>query len=675
MAISAPGIGSNLDVNGIVSQLMALERRPLNMLARVEASYQAKLSAYGSLNSALAQFQSSLQALASPAKYQGLTAAVADSGILSAGASSGAVPGTYAVEVQTLAQQQKLQSAGFANTTDAVGAGTITIQYGTYNSGLNTFTLNNAKSAQPVLIDAAHNTLAGIRDAINAAGIAVSATIVNSDSGSRLVLTSKDSGTANSLKITVTDADLAHTDMLGLSQLAYDPTLVALSGKNLTQSVAARDAILKVDGITVTRASNTVTDAIGGVTLNLTKESAANVPTALTVTRDTASAQAAVGAFVNAYNSVNKTITDLTSYNLKTKQAAVLTGDSSALRIQSGIRAMLGTSITALSGNLRTLSDIGVSFQKDGSLALDTVKLQTAIANNFGDIAKLFAAVGTPTDSLVAYAGATAKTQPGAYGVSVTRLATQGTLAGNLAPGLSLTAGTNDLLALTIDGVAASVTLASSAPYATAAALAAEVQSRINGASAFSSAGISVKVTVALGILSIISNRYGAASSVVIAAGAAHDNLLGAGAPLASAAAVDVAGSINGAAATGSGQFLTGASGNAAEGLKLQISGGAETARGTVAYTQGYASQLATLAGQHLNTSNGAIASRTSGLNSSILSVASRRDALNLRLVDTETRYRAQFVALDLMMSKMSQTSSFLTQQLASLSALSDNRR
>jgi len=674
VAISSPGIGSNLDVNGIVSQLMALEQKPLNNLAREEASYQAKISAYGSVNSSLSQFQNSMQTLASPAKFQALTAAVADSSILSASASPSAVPGTYAVEVQTLAQQQKVNSAGFANTTDVVGTGTITIQYGTYTSGTNSFALNSAKSAQAVVIDAAHNTLAGIRDAINAAGIAVSATIVNdgSASGNRLVLTSKDSGAANSLKISVADADLGNTDMAGLSQLAYDPTLVAGSGKNLTQTVAAQDATLKVDGIAITKSSNTITDAIGGLTLNLTKASASGVATALTVARDTASLQAAIGAFVNAYNGVNKTITDLTTYNLQTKQASVLTGDSSAIRIQSGIRAMLGGSITALSGNLRTLSDIGVAFQKDGSLTLDTVKLQVAINNNFGDLAKLFATIGTPSDSLVIYSSAGLNTRPGAYGVSVTQLATQGSLAGATAAGLTLTAGTNDVLGLTIDGVAASVTLASSTPYASAAALAGEVQSKINGAAAFAAAGISVSVTASAGgILSISSNRYGSASSVAIIAGAAHDNLLGAGAALASAAALDVAGSINGATATGSGQYLTGASGNAAAGLNVQITGGATGARGSVAYTQGYASQLAMLAGRFLDTSNGAIASRTNGLNASIKSIASRRDALTLRLADIEKRYRAQFTALDVMMSTMSQTSTFLTQQLASLPKIS----
>ena len=669
MAISSPGIGSNLDVSAIVSQLMALEQRPLTSLARQEASYQAKLSAYGTLNGVLGQFQSALQALATPQKFQALTASVADSAIMSASAGSGAVPASYAVEVLALATQQKLHSSAFTNTTDVIGSGTITIQYGTYNSGANSFTLNGAKAAQSVTIDAAHNTLSGVRDAINAAGIGVTATIVNDGTGNRLMLTSKDGGAANSLKITVADADLADTDQAGLSRLAYDPTLTAGAGKNLTQALAAQDASLKVDGILVTKPSNVVTDAIEGVTLNLTKASALGVTTTLTVARDQNSIQASVGGFVSAYNSLNKTITDLTRYDAQTKQAGTLIGDGSVLRIQNGIRGLLGAPVASLNGALRTLSDIGVAFQKDGSLKLDASKLQGAISSHFDQLAKLFAAVGASSDSLIGYVGASAKTQPGNYPVSVSQLATQGSLSGASAAGLSLTAGVDDLLALTIDGVAASVTLASGTPYANAAALAAELQSKINGASAFASAGIAVTVTQAAGLLTITSNRYGATSSFAIAAGAAHDNLFGALAPLASAPALDAAGTINGAPANAQGQFLTAAVGDAAEGLRLQILGGTLGERGSVSYTQGYAARLADLASRYLDPQNGAIASRNSGLNSSIKGIASRREAMTERLVDVERRYRAQFTSLDVMLSRMSQTSAFLTQQLAGLNA------
>ena len=243
------------------------------------------------------------------ARFQTIKATPADAAIYTASATSSAVPGTYSIEVVDLAQAHKVSSGGFANITDVVGTGTLTFQYGTYNSGPNTFTLNSAKAAQTVTIGAGQNTLSGIRDAINAANIGVSASIVN-DGGvtpNKLVLTSKDTGVASSVKLTVLDDDTTHTNLSGLSQLAYDPTAVVGVGKNLTQTVAALDANLTVDGISgIKKPTNTVTDVVQGVTLNLLKKSITpGVGTALSVARDTASVKTAVENFVKAYNDLN----------------------------------------------------------------------------------------------------------------------------------------------------------------------------------------------------------------------------------------------------------------------------------------------------------------------------------------------------------------------------------
>ena len=458
MALSSPGIGSNLDVNGIVSQLMSIERQPLTALAKQEASYQAQLSAYGNLKGALSFFQSSVRALSDLSKFQAVTANVSDSTVFTASAGSSAVPGSYSVTATQLAQSQKIVGTGFVNVSDVVGTGTLTFQFGTTSGA--TFTANNNKPSKAVTIDAAHSSLAGVRDAINAANIGVSATIVNDGSAApnKLVLTSTDSGAANSLKITVADlTDASNVDNAGLSQLAYDPAGTLGNGKNLSQTVAAQDALLTVDGITgISKASNSITDVIQGVTLNLVKAGTST----LTVARDVTSVQGSVAAFVNAYNSLNKTVSDLTAYNSATKQGAILQGDSSATSMQKRIRGVLSSAITGSNGNLTTLSQVGVSFQKDGTLLLDLTKLQSAINTNFSDIASLFAAVGKPTDSLVNYASATANTQPGAYALSVTSLATQGNAVGGAGVlSYTLTTGVNDGLALTVDGVSTSVTL------------------------------------------------------------------------------------------------------------------------------------------------------------------------------------------------------------------------
>lgn len=780
-SISSPGIGSNLDVNGIVSKLMQVESQPLTALAQKEANYQAKLTAYGSLSGALSSFQSSVSALGSLSKFKSYTATPADSTILSASATSIAAPGNYSITVGQLAQSQTISSSAQAGTTTAIGAGTsttLTFQFGTISGGTltggvysgATFTQDASQATGTVVIDSTNNSLQGIRDAINAANMGVSATIVNDGNATNpyhLVLTSTNTGLSKSMKISAGAGDAS---IQGL--LAYDPAAT----QNLTQGAAAQNATMTVNGVAASSASNTVTGVIQGVTLNLAKAGT----TSLSVARDTASVVSAVQSFVNSYNGTTATLKSFTSYNATTKQGGVLLGDSTTQSIQNQIRGTLSSALGGLgSSSLTTLSQIGISFQKDGTLSLDTAKLQSAITSNFSDIAGLFATVGKPTDSLVNYLSSTANTQPGSYAVSVTTLPTQGTtvgsdtaiqgkLTGSVAAGLSITTGSNDQFNVSVDGGAAVlVTLPQGLPYASAAALAtqvqtsinaalvaagqatksvsvaqstgvisitsntfgaasgvsvtnqpgntgdtsllggapttstattitagvndqltlsvdgvsatvtlaagsyttttlaAQIQSAINGASALTSVGKTVSVTQSANRLTITSSSYGSTSTVSVTGGSAMTSKLFGAAPTASAG-VNVGGTINGVAATGSGQFLTGATGNVAEGLQLQVAGGITGARGTVNFSKGYASKLNTLVTGFL-ASTGSIASRTDGINRSIKDIGKSRDVWNRRLAATEQIYRKQFTALDMLIGSMNTTSTYLTQQLANL--------
>lgn len=657
------GVGSSyLDVASLVSQLMTIEQRPLNALKAKEASYQAKLSAYGSIKGALSSFQSTLAGLSNIAKFQALKATSSDTGIFTASASSTAVAGVYSLDAVTkLAQSQKLAATGQADSTAAIGSGTLTFDFGaitggTFDAPTGKYTgaafTSNGTGTKTVTIDPANNSLQGIRDAINAAKIGVTATIIN-DGGAtpyRLTLTSDTIGKTSSIKVGVTgDAALSNL-------LAYDPA--NNTGQNLAETATAQNAEFIVDGAAVSKASNTITDVIQGVTLNLQKVTA--TPAKLTIERDTATVKSSLESFVKAYNDLNKVLSDVSAYNAATKKGAVLQGDSTVRSLQSQIRAVFNTAVSNTGGSLTTLSQIGVSFQKDGTLALDASKLDTAISNNFNDIASLFAAVGKASDSLVSYSSASSATKPGSYAVNVTTLATQGNIVGNAVAGLTITSGVDDALNFTVNGVSASVVLA--AGTYTAAALAAEVQSKINGASALSSAGVSVAVTQNAGVFTITSNSYGSASSLAVS-GIGASNLLG-GAPVATAG-VDVAGTIDGVAATGSGQFLTSSAGNST-GLTVRINGGLTGARGTVNYSQGYAYTLNELSTTFL-ASGGLLDGRTSGIDISIKDIGKQRDALSVRLDAIEKRYRAQFTKLDSMLSSMNQTSSYLTQQLNKL--------
>ncbi|MES2365346.1 MAG: flagellar filament capping protein FliD [Pseudomonadota bacterium] len=665
--ISSPGIGSGLDVNSIVSQLMAVEQQPLTALNNKVASYQAQLSGYGQIQSALSQFQSAVQGLSSPAQFQSVTATLADSTVATASASAGVTAGSYALEVSSLAQAQKLVSAGQVNTNTAIGSGTTTtltfdfgtISGGTFSNGTYTgasFTSNGAGS-KSITIDSSNNSLAGIRDAINSANMGVSATIVNDGSATpnRLVLTDSTTGISNSMKISVSgDATIS-------SLLSQDPA--NNTGQALTETVSAQNANFKLDGVAITKTSNTVTDAIQGVTLNLAKTNVGS-PTSLTVAQDTGSVTNAVNAFVKAYNNITQTLTAATAYNPATKTAALFNGNASVSLMQNQIRNVLSAPIGGGGSAYTMLPQIGITFQKDGTLAVDSTKLQTALTSNFNDIAGLFAAVGKTSDSLVNYSSAGALTAPGAYSVNVTQLATQGNATASSAAGLTITSGVNDTLQVLVDGVTANVTLASGT-YASATELATEIQSQINGTSAFSSLGSAVTVTQSGGVLKISSNRYGSASSANITGGNGQANLNFGGTAVATAG-VDTAGSINGATAVGSGQYLTGAAGDASQGLQIQIKGGTAGARGTVNYSQGYAYQFNSLANSMLG-SSGIISSSTDSINASIQRLNVDQQTMSDRLTVIEARYRAQFTALDTMISSMNTTSSFLTQQLANL--------
>ncbi|MBK4733516.1 flagellar filament capping protein FliD [Noviherbaspirillum pedocola] len=667
MGISSPGIGSGLDVNSLVSQLMTQESQPLTLLQKKEATYQSQVSALGQVKSALSSFQSALDGLTDVKSFQAVKATVGDSAVMTASASSSAAPGSYALEVTQLAQAQKLVSAGQASTSAAIGTGTITFDFGTVSGGsLDASTgkytgasfASSGSGSKSVTIDSTHATLSGIRDAINAAGMGVTASIVNDGSAApnRLVLTNSATGAASSMKISVSgDAALS-------SLLSQDPA----GSQAMQQTIAAQDAKFSIDGLAVTKPSNHVTDLIDGVTLDLTKTNAGS-PTTLSVARDTASASSAVKKFVDAYNAASKTLTDATSYNAETKTAAVLNGDSTVRNLQTRMRSML-SNVVAGGGAYSRLADIGVSFQKDGTLALDSAKLNKALTSNFNDVASLFAVAGNASDALVSYQDATPATKAGTYAVSVSRLATQGSLVGSSALGsTTITAGVNDSLTVNLDGNSATITL-KPGDYQTASALALQIESQINGNSAFSDSGVAVSADSS-NVLSFTSNRYGSASKITLA-GTAAANLVGAS-PVASDG-VDVAGTINGMAASGSGQKLTGANGDASEGLSMLVTGGAIGDRGTIRYAKGYASQLDDLIAGVLDT-DGSISAHTKGINAAIKAVQKQEDAMSQRLTLRETALRAQFNALDTQLSGLTATSTYLTQQLAAIKANSSS--
>jgi flagellar hook-associated protein 2 len=413
---------SGLAIDSIVTGLMTLEQQPITQIKTQVSSYNTKLTAYGTLKSGLSTFQAAVDKLATAAKFTAQSAKLTDSSSLAATADGTAANGTYSIAVTQLATSQKLATSAYASATDVIGTGTLNISFGTYTASPASFTANADKQALSITIDSTNNTLSGIRDAINAKNASVSASIVNDGSGNRLVITSKDTGAVNSLKIDVTDGDGNSTDGTGLSALAYDPLSTAGAGKNMTQLVGAQNALLTVDGLSISKPSNTLNDVIQGVTLNL--KSITSVNTTLEIATDTDTIQGSVQNFVDAYNKLNSSLRDLTKFveGGSTSNGPLL-GDSTTRDIMVKLKSMLARPSTTAT-TFRTLSDIGVKSGENGVLTLDTAKLTTALKTNLTDVAKLFSPSATTSDPQVTYVSSSNKTQTGTYAINVTSLGT-----------------------------------------------------------------------------------------------------------------------------------------------------------------------------------------------------------------------------------------------------------
>lgn len=383
--ISSPGVGSGLKVNDLVSSLMATEQGPMNTILQQEASDQAKISAYGTLKSALGNLQTAASTLNMSSTFASVAANVADSSYFTAASTGGAVVGDYNIQVKALAASQKLVSTGFKDTTTVVGDGTLTIDIGKYDTSTTPpgFTAKSGGKPVTITIGSNNDTLAGIRDAINGANAGISASIINDGSGNRLSITTKDSGTANEVRIGVSTSDGSAT---GLSALAYD----ASASSGLTQNVQAADAHLIVDGLDVYKSSNTVTDAVQGITLNLLKTTPDTTPNKLSLTPNTDQIRTAIDAFVSAYNSVHSQISSLTAYDASTGTRSLLTGDATTNGIDAKLRSMVTSTVATGIAGLSSLTDLGIGFQIDGTLKVDTTKRDKILNDPTIDVKKLF---------------------------------------------------------------------------------------------------------------------------------------------------------------------------------------------------------------------------------------------------------------------------------------------
>lgn len=380
---------SNIDVASIVSQLMQIEQRPLQTIQSTLSGIQTQISSWGKIQSALSSLQDAARTLTRSETWKAASATSSDESYVKATASSGAVTGSYSIEVLSLASRQTLASSAYASADTAVGSGTLRIQLGSTGAGGTGFTPDPDRPEASITI-AAGSTLAQVRDAINAAGAGVTATLVADGTGQRLMLRSTDTGAAQAFAVAVDDDDGNSTDTNGLSALAYDP----VSGTGMQRTQTASDASVKVNGLTVAAAGNRLEGVIENVTLELKHET--TVPIDIGVASDAKAMRGSLDAFVKAYNDLNKLIADQTRYDPATKTAGPLQGNQNAVRVQQQMRELLRTTIG--DGPLNSLNAIGIELQRDGSLAVNESKITAALASP-DKLQSFFAAVGaTPEE-------------------------------------------------------------------------------------------------------------------------------------------------------------------------------------------------------------------------------------------------------------------------------------
>jgi flagellar hook-associated protein 2 len=376
--ITSPGIASGLDVNNIITQLMSLERIPLNKLTTKEASYNAKLTAYGSIKGALSSLETAAKALATDSTISGKSVSVSDSTVLAASASSTAVAGSYSLSITQLAKSHTVRSnTSYAATSDSFNTGTLAIAI-------------HGGTAVNVTIDGTNNTLAGIRQAINDADAGVTATIINDGTTNRLVLSSDTSGSVGDISVAVTDDGSGGTH-----------ALLGLDSASLVQTQPADDAVLIINGIAITRTSNTITDAIEGVTLSLAKGTVTTPGTAtLTIAKDTAATTTAVDTFVKAYNTAVGLLKTSSAYGASITTGAALAGDGTVRALQSQLSSLVQSSVSGVAGGISTLSDMGISIKTGGTLEVDSAKLAAALADPAKDVSALFTQTTTSNEGI-----------------------------------------------------------------------------------------------------------------------------------------------------------------------------------------------------------------------------------------------------------------------------------
>ncbi len=372
-AITSLGIGSGADLSGLVNQLVAVERQPLQQMRTAASGLQTQVSSYGRVSSLLSGLQTAASKLNNAALWSQSSVRSSDDTAVAVSGGSGAAAGNYSVSVSKLASSQTVVTAtSLANANSPVGSGTLTLELGEWEQQPLQFVPHVGRDPTTVSVEP-EDTLTTLRDKINATGSGVTASLVTDSSGVRLSLRSTESGKENGFRVQVTDNDGAAADDAGLSRFAFDPAN-GTTGTELKQSGANAQAV--VNGIPVSSAKNELTGVVEGVTFKLRKENFGSAE--VSVSSDTDNIKKSIQAFADSYNELSKNINELTRYDPTSRQGGPLQGDSAVGSIQRQLRGLIN-SPSGASSSFSRMSDLGLQLQRDGTLSVNSVKLDAAL--------------------------------------------------------------------------------------------------------------------------------------------------------------------------------------------------------------------------------------------------------------------------------------------------------
>ncbi|MTI76211.1 flagellar hook-associated protein 2 [Marinobacter sp. DSM 26671] len=650
--ISSLGLGSGVLNSDLVDQLVQAERAPTeNRLTQKTEQTQALLSAYGKLRSAVTELRLPMRQLSAPDNLKAFSANSSNEGIAVSVDSTKASRGTYSVEVTSLAGAQALASRDVFADRDATSV------------GQGTLTLNVGDKTTNITVDNSNDTLQGLANAINDSDAGVSAGVIDTGNGFQLVLSADETGTANAVSISVSgDTGGTDTDNQGLSRFAFNTGMDSDAG--LQETIAASDAVMKINGVEVTRSTNSFENVIDGLTFDITETGSSTIK----VQQDLGAVADRVQGFVDKFNSLQSTIDSLAGFNAEAGVGSLLTGDSTVRSIQNQLRQVLTRVVPGLeNSSVRSLADVGITTNfETGGLEFDRAKFEEQLKNNPDDVTALFAEQGRTTDSQVEFVRSGLNTEPGRYDINITQAATQGALSGAAftAP-LTIGAG-NDELTFQVNGETSVSVQLTQQTYNTAQELADEIQAQLNANNALNASGSGVQVGIGSGgELTFTSSDYGSDSNVSLTSvedGSAYGLSAATG-----TSGIDVAGTIGGRTAEGDGQVLFLGSGNGgASGLQVRILGDQTGSRGSITFVEGVAERTVDLVSSFVG-ADGAIESRTESLNRDLEQIQENQARLEERIAAYRERLVSQFTAADSLISQLNSTQDYVSQQLAAL--------